>query len=267
LFFIAAKVLWFLTQPSSLIALAAIAGAVLSATAAWQRLGRRLLWGALAAVLIVGLSPLGDVLIRPLEQRFPRADIDKGAPIAGIIVLGGAEDGRAAGDAQELAGLNEAAERYTEAAALARRLPQVRLVFSGGVGTLLRRVPPEAESAGRLFAALGIAPERLVLEAQSRDTYENAVFSAKLLAPKAGERWLLITSAWHMPRAMACFRRAGFAVEAWPVDYRAPPAASLVRINDSLPDGLRRVDFVLREYVGLAAYYLAGRTDALFPAP
>ena len=266
MFFIAAKVLWFLAQPSSLIALAGIVGAALGATVAWQRLGRRLLWGALAALLIAGLSPLGDALIRPLEKRFPRADLDKGAPIAGIIVLGGAEDNRAEGWPQ-IAALNEAAERYTEAVALARRLPQVRLVFTGGTGTLLRKVPPEAESAGRLFAALGVAEERIVLEAQSRDTYENAVFTARLLAPKAGERWLLVTSAWHMPRAIACFRRAGFAVEAWPADYRAPPVASLVRINDSLPDGLRRVDFVLREWVGLAAYYLAGRTDALFPAP
>jgi uncharacterized SAM-binding protein YcdF (DUF218 family) len=264
-FFIAAKVLWFLAQPSSLIAMAAIAGAALSATA-WKRLGQRLLWGALAALLVCGLSPLGDALIRPLEQRFPRADLEQGAPVAGIIVLGGAEDSRAEGSPQ-VAALNEAAERYTEAVVLARRLPQARLVFTGGTGALLRTQAPEAESAGRLFTALGIAGERIVLEARSRDTYENALLTYRLLAPKPGERWLLVTSAWHMPRAIGCFRRAGFAVEAWPVDYRAPPAGRLVRINDSIPEGLRRFDFVLREYVGLAAYHLAGRTDALFPAP
>ena len=261
MFFVVAKVLWFLLQPSSLMLGAAIAGAILIASAR-KRLGRALLWGAIAALLICGLSPLGDLLIQPLERRFARADLEHGAPIAGIIVLGGAEDSRAEGSPQ-LAGLNEAAERYTEAVVLARRLPDVRLIFSGGSGALLRMQAPEAETAGRLFVALGIAKERLVLEQQSRDTYQNALFTARLLDPRPGERWLLVTSAWHMPRAIGCFRRAGFAVEAWPVDYRAPVA----RFNNSLPDGLRRVDFVMREYVGLLAYYLAGRTSALFPGP
>jgi uncharacterized SAM-binding protein YcdF (DUF218 family) len=261
-FFVVAKILWFLLQPSSLVLAAVLAGALLSATA-WQRLGRALLWGGIVALLVCGWSPLGDVLIRPLEQRFARAELDHGGAIAGIIVLGGAEDGRAEG-APELAGLNEAAERYTEAVLLARRLPEVRLIFSGGSGALLRKQAPEAETAGRLFVAFGVAKERLVLESQSRDTYQNAVFTARLLDPKPGERWLLVTSAWHMPRAIGCFRRAGFAVEAWPVDYRA---AAGIRFNDTLPDGLRRVDFVLREYAGLLAYYLVGRTTALFPAP
>jgi uncharacterized SAM-binding protein YcdF (DUF218 family) len=264
-FFIAAKVLWFLVQPSSLIMGALIAGALLARTA-WRRLARGLLWGGIVALLVCGLSPLGDVLIRPLEQRFPRADLERGAPIAGIIVLGGAEDSRAEGSPQ-IAALNEAAERYTEAVVLARRLPEARLVFSGGSGALLQTVPPEAEAAGRLFVALGIAKERLVLETQSRDTYQNALLTARLLDPKPGERWLLITSAWHMPRAMGCFRRAGFAVEAWPADYRAPRGLQLTRFHDSIPDGLRRIDFVMREYVGLVAYYLTGRTGAWFPAP
>ena len=92
---------------------------------------------------------------------------------------------------------------------------------------MLRTLPPEAHAAGRLFEALGIARERLVLEDKSRDTFENATLTARLVNPKPGERWLLVTSAWHMPRAMGCFRRAGVAVERWPVDYRAPRRVQL----------------------------------------
>jgi uncharacterized SAM-binding protein YcdF (DUF218 family) len=265
-FFILAKVFWFLLQPSSLLLATVIAGAALALTT-WRRLARGLLWGAIAALLICGLSPLGDVLIQPLEQRFPGVDLDRpGAPITGIIVLGGAEDNRAA-DIPQLGGLNEAAERYTEAVALARRLPAARLAFSGGSGALLTTEPAEAETAGRLFAALGIAKERITLESKSRDTCENALFSARLLDPRPEQRWLLVTSAWHMPRAMGCFRRARFAVEAWPVDYRAPRRLSLAQWNRSISEGLRRVDIVAREYVGLAVYYLAGRIDTLFPGP
>ena len=270
MFFVLAKVLWFLLQPSSLLIGAVVAGALLAPTR-WCRPGRRLAWGGAIALLICGLTPLGDVLIRPLEARFPRADIDHAAsngarPITGIIVLGGGEDGHAA-DSPQLAALNEAAERYTEAAALARRLPVARLVFSGGSGALLTAVVPEAEPAGRLFEALGIPNDRITLETRSRDTHENALFSARLLQPRPDQRWLLVTSAWHMPRAMGCFRRAGFAVEAWPVDYRTPRRLELVRLHNSIPEGLRRIDFVVREYVGLVAYYAAGRTDALWPAP
>jgi uncharacterized SAM-binding protein YcdF (DUF218 family) len=265
-FFVLAKVLWLLLQPSSLMVGAVVAGTVLSRTG-WHGLSRGLLWGAIAALVICGLSPLGDVLIRPLEYRFPRAEFEGGpVPITGIIVLGGAEDSRAV-DSPQLAALNEAAERYTEAVVLARRLPEAKLVFAGGSGNLLRTDPPEAVAAGRLFEALGIAKDRIVLETRSKDTFENAAFTARIVNPKAGQRWLLVTSAWHMPRAMGTFRTAGFPVEAWPVDYRAPRRLQFSRLHDSIPDGLRRIDFVMREYAGLVMYYLAGRTGALFPAP
>jgi uncharacterized SAM-binding protein YcdF (DUF218 family) len=264
-FFVLAKMLWFLLQPSSLMVGVMLAGAGLATTKRY-RLGRHLFWGGAIALLICGLTSVGDLLIRPLEARFPRADVADGAPIAGIIVLGGAEDSGAA-DSRQLAALNEAAERYTETLVLARRLPEARIVFTGGSGALLARQTPDAEVAGRLFAALGVPPERLTLEGESRTTYENALFTARLVHPRPNERWLLVTSAWHMPRAMGCFRRVGFAVEPWPVDFRAPRRLDLAQFRSSIPEGLRRIDFVTREYVGLVAYYLTGRTDALWPGP
>ena len=266
MFYVLAKVLWFLLQPSSLMVGAVIAGAALMATR-WRRLARVLLWGGSLALVAGGLSPLGDALIRPLEYRFEAPDLERvGVSIAGIIVLGGGADQQATGTPQ-IAGLNEAAERYTEAVALARRLPGARLVFAGGSGGLITADPPEAETAGRLFEALGVASDRITLETASRDTYENALFTARMLKPGPNQRWLLVTSAWHMPRAMGCFRRVGFAVEPWPVDYRTARAFDVTRMHTSIPEGLRRIDFIAKEYVGLAVYYLAGRTDALLPGP
>ena len=266
MFFPISKVLWALAQPSSLVALLLTAGVIL-ALPSRRRFAGALLVAGLLALWIGGYTPLGDILIQPLENRFPRPDLERdGRPVAGLIILGGAQD-TAAGAKRELAGLNEAAERITEAVALAHRFPQARVVFSGGSGALLRSEPPEAVSAGRLLEALGVARERLTLEGRSRDTYENAVFTAGLLKPAAGERWLLITSAWHMPRAMGCFRKAGLAVQAWPVDYRTGDPLDLTRFHGSYTEGLRRIDFVMREYAGLVFYYLAGRTDALLPGP
>jgi uncharacterized SAM-binding protein YcdF (DUF218 family) len=264
LFFYAAKILWMLLQPSALIAEALLAGLILTWTP-WARLGRRLLAGGVIAFIAIALLPLGEWLVIPLENRFPRADLAAGAPPTGIIILGGAEDARA-DPARELAGLNESAERYTEAVALSRRFPQARIAFTGGTNLLVLSAAGESVTAGRLLQALGVDKARITLEGRSRDTYENAVFTRDLVKPAPGERWLLVTSAWHMPRAMGCFRRAGFAVEPWPVDYRTHGRYGLWP-NDRPSDGLHQFDAAAREYAGLLMYYLRGRTDALFPRP
>ena len=153
-----------------------------------------------------------------MEQRFPPWDASRGAP-DGIVVLGGAItlDVSAARGA---VALNEAAERITVAVELARRYPNARIIFSGGSNFLLASDAVEAAIAVQEFEALGIAHERITAEEQSRNTIENAVFSQLLANPKPGERWMLVTSAYHMPRAMAAFRAAGFPIEAYPVDWR-----------------------------------------------
>ena len=175
-----------------------------------------------------------------------------------------AEDVSAARDA---VALNEAAERITVAAELARRYPRARIVFSGGTNALIFDAGAEAAFAVRQLEALGVAHERITAEEQSRNTIENAVFSRLLANPKPGERWLLVTSAYHMPRAMAVFRAAGFAVEAYPVDWRTRGPADVLRPFGSLGDGLRETDAAAHEWIGLLAYRLAGKTSELFPGP
>jgi uncharacterized SAM-binding protein YcdF (DUF218 family) len=265
MFFTASKVVWFLLQPSSLCVLALIGGTILMRTS-WQRSARALVTGATLALVLFGLSPLSNVLIKPLEERFPRPDSWPVGRVDGIVVVGGAEDTRGAGG-RELMALNEAAERLTEAVALARRHPEARVVLSGGSTALLFEDKPAAEAAAELVAALGVTRDRITVENRSRNTHENALFTRELVAPKPGERWLLVTSAWHMPRAIGCFRRAGFAIEPWPVDYRAPSGLRLALPLNNVADGLRRTDLLAREYIGLTVYYLMGRTSALLPGP
>lgn len=263
MFFYVSKVAGFFLQPSNLIVGLILLGALALFARRHERVGRVALGIGVLGLIVAGYSPLSQILIAPLEGRFPRAEIMRGPPVAGVIILGGAEDGRA-GTQKELAGLNEAAERITEGAALGLRLKQARVLFTGGNGHLLKELPAEAVTSGRLLEALGIERRRLLLEDKSRNTWENAVFSKALAAPKPGERWLLVTSSWHMPRAVGCFRAAGFPVEAWPVDYRLGPGLAF---EDSYISGIRQLDFAVREYIGLLAYYLTGKTSALLPAP
>jgi uncharacterized SAM-binding protein YcdF (DUF218 family) len=261
--FIASKILGFFAMPSNVLVAAGLLGLVLMRAKQTARAGRRLVAAALVLLLAFGLSPLGRLLMVPLEERFPPWDASRGAP-DGIVVLGGVIEPEAADRPDS--GLNEAAERITAIAGLARRFPAAKILFSGG-DILMRSGHSEAQAAGVLFESFGIPASRLILEDQSRTTAENAAFSLQLATPKPGERWLLVTSAWHMPRAIGAFRKAGFPVEAYPVDYRTPGAGGMWIPFGSVSTGLRRTDTAMREWFGLVTYWLTGRSSALFPGP
>jgi uncharacterized SAM-binding protein YcdF (DUF218 family) len=264
MFFILSKVLGFFTLPSNILISIGLLGLLLLFTSR-VRLASFLVVTSLVLLAIVGFSPLGNVLILPLEQRFPPWDPSRGPP-DGIVVLGGAivPDVSAARNA---AALNDGAERITVTAELARRYPRARIIFAGGSNALVFDEPIEAAIAIREFEALGIDRDRITAEEQSRNTVENAVFSRLIADPKPGERWLLVTSAYHMPRAMGVFRAAGFPIEAYPVDWRTRGMIDLLRGFPSLGEGLARTDTAVREWAGLLAYRLAGNTQEFFPAP
>ena len=263
MFFVLSKVLGFLAVPSNFLAVAALVGAVLLLTR-WQRLARCLLVGSILTIAVLGFSPLSNVLLLSLSERFPAWDVGRGAPY-GIIVLGGAidPDVSAARNAIEL---DSSAERALALLTLARRFPDARVVFSGGSGSLAGGLP-ETPFAEKLLAEFGLTGDRFIFEAASRTTLENATESFRLLAPKPGQRFLLVTSSFHMPRSMGVFRKAGFEVEAYPVDWRTRGMADALQPFHRLSAGLARADVAIHEWTGLIAYRLAGRTTSLYPGP
>lgn len=261
------KILWALLQPSSLLGLMVVAGVALARKQSTARFGLRLATFGIVLVAVLGLTPLATILLLPLEQRFPQPVVRDGSTdFTGIVVLGGAEDPRVSAARGRLH-LNEAAERITEGGLLAKRLPSARLVFAGGAGLLFIRDISGAGSVAAFWHGMGIEPERILLEEKSRNTHENALFVHNLVRPKPGDRWLLVTSAAHMPRSMGIFRRAGFDVTAYPVDFRTLGSGEDLEPFGSVPGGLRRLDDAFKEWVGLVAYWIMGRTSALFPAP
>lgn len=163
--------------------------------------------------------------------------------------------------------VNEAAERLTEGVRLAKRLSGVPVVFTGGSAGLMVSLPGAARPVGQFLADMGITPERIVIEDRSRNTHENALFTRDLVKPAPGRRWVLVTSAAHMPRSVGVFRKAGFDVIPYPVDYRTRGPEDLLRPFERIPAGLERTDVAAREWIGLVAYWLTGRTDTLFPGP
>ncbi|HEX8164654.1 MAG TPA: YdcF family protein [Beijerinckiaceae bacterium] len=264
MFYAASKVLWFLATPSNLLPALGLVGVVLMLTRL-RRTGLALALVGTLGVLAAGLSPLATWAILPLEERFPPFR-DDGLAVDGIVVLGGAVEAEETLKRGQLT-VNEAGERVIALGDLARRHPAAKIVFSGGGGTLLFDEPAESQALARFAATLGVPRDRLILEERSRTTRENALFSRPLADPRPGERWLLVTSAWHMPRAMGTFRQAGFPVTAYPVDYRTAGAKDAARPFAFTANGLRRLDIAVKEWLGLAAYRLAGYTDALLPGP
>ena len=150
---------------------------------------------------------------------------------------------------------------------LARRYPQAQIIYAGGGSEFAPDTTPEADLLERTIGALGLPAARVSYERRSLNTYQNALYAKAMAQPKAGERWLLVTSAFHMPRAVGSFRAAGFEVEAYPVDFRTAGNASLLKPFAFISQGLRLTDTATKEWIGLLSYYLTGKTSALFPAP
>ena len=263
MFFYLSKVFWFFVQPLNLTIFLLLAGLV----AAMIGSRRLAVTGSVLAFLILGLSAwtsLGAMMLNPLEERFARPPLPE--KVDGIVVLGGGFEG-AINLVRGGYELNSGGDRMVETAILARRFPTARVVVSGGTGELFLEGEGDAATAPRLLTALGVTADRLILENKSRNTYENAVFTKELVTPKPGETWLLVTSAFHMPRAKALFDKAGFATIPWPVDYRTTGREGIGLFRDNPADSLQVTTMAIREWIGLFAYWISGRIDQPFPAP
>jgi uncharacterized SAM-binding protein YcdF (DUF218 family) len=263
MFYALSKIIFFLLRPSNAIIFGLLLGIVLR----WfgrRRSGTTIFVAAFLVLLASAFTALPSLLLAPLETRFPAVEPE--TPPTGIIILGGALDTVATarwGSPQ----LIDGAERIVVVADLARRYPDARLVYTGGRMDMIEGEEPEAVIAARVFETFGISPERLTIETTSRNTRENAVNTWDVVRPETGETWLLVTSAFHMPRAMGVFRTAGWTgMAAYPVDFRSLEGVPVLG-RQFASEGLFLTDIVVKEWLGLVAYRFAGYTDALFPEP
>lgn len=264
MFFTLSKIFWFFAQPLNF-AILLMALTLIMLIFAWRRLAMVAASGSFLILALGAWTSLGALMMHPLEDRFARP-VSLPEKVDGIIVLGGGFEGgvNLARGGYEL---NASGDRFVEAAILARLHPEAKVVVTGGTGTLMLDGEADGVTAPRLLNALGVAPERLVLESRSRNTYENAVFTKEMVGAKPSETWLLITSAFHMPRSVGIFRKAGFNVVPWPVDYRTSGQEIIGLAQDNPQDSLQNMTIAMREWVGLFAYWMTSRIDQMLPAP
>ena len=265
MFFVLSKTVGFFAWATNFCLALGLLGLLLLPTR-FLRAGARFIAASMLILLLWGVWPLGIATALLLEQRFPRWDSSRGPP-DGIIVVGGAINARNSALRGTIT-LNAQAERVTVVADLARRYPNARIVFAGGDSSLLLPGAAEADFVLQLWETFGITRERVLLERESRNTVENANFSKALVNAKPGERWLLVTSALHMPRTVGVFRHAGFPVEAYPVDWRTVGWQDLLVIpGTSLATRLTTTDLAAHEAFGLLIYWLTGKSSGLLPGP
>ena len=249
------KIIALITQPLYWVALVLAASVLVYKK---PRLQRGLSAFGLALLLAIGWQPLPDYLLRALESQnpevLPDADLSR---FVGVLVLGGSSEPGYVAATHRHPQTNAAAERLIASVALLRRNPQLPIVFTGGEGRLLGEGPSEAQRAQDFFDSMGVPRTQVRYESASRNTYENASFSANLPGVDKTQAWLIITSAFHMPRAMATFSKAGWNVSAYPVDFRTGDATPWSEY--SLRDAVDHWQIALHEWVGTLAYRVAGR--------
>ena len=259
--FIFGKLLWAVVQPGNLLLLALLGGFLLLLGSRGRR-GRILIGLSAIGFLMFAVVPVGPAMLLFLEQRFPRPQMlpDR---IDGILVLGGAVDpvlSLAYGETV----FNSSVARVLAGIALARKHPEAKLALVGGEGELFPVGFAEARATLGFVLEEGIATSRIILEERSRSTHENALLAKEQIQPGPAETWVLVTSAFHMPRAVASFRAVDWRVIPYPVDFKVDPKTGL-KINFNLTDGLAAATTAGKEWVGLIGYRLRGWTRELSP--
>ncbi len=263
MFFWLSKILWFLVHPLNLLFIGICAIAICFLFS-WNRSARAISYSMAIVCIAIATLPIGVSVVQELENRFP-ANPALPAEIEGIVVLGGVLNAKMTRVRGGLS-INDAVERISEVKVLLEHSPQARIVFSGGSGNPLDQENKEAHVAPDAFRRFAIDPDRVLFEDQSRNTFENAKFTFDIIKPKRDENWILITSAFHMPRSVGAFRKAGWHVIPYPVDF-VTTGDMTFRPSFNFMGGVSAFSRALHECLGLLFYWLTDRSESLFPAP
>ena len=261
LFFYISKLIWLLVSPDSLLLIIIIISLALLYIGK-TKFVKKLLTLTSVLLFFIAFFPAGEWLLYPLESRF-QTNPSLPKKIDGIVILSGAE-------APELSHMwdqveiGAAAERDLAFLNLARQYPNAKLIFTGGTGSLTKQDYKAADVAKKLFKQQNFDIKRIMFERDSRNTYENAIYSKDIAKPLKNENWILITTSWHMPRSVGIFCKEKWPVIPYPVDHQSY-RNSLFRVNFNLSGNLDTLKTGIKEWLGLFAYYLSGKTTSLLP--
>lgn len=261
LFFYASKVIWALVSPDSLILLLLLASFLLMLMKRVQ-LAKRILGVVVVALTTISFLPVAHTVVFPLESRFP---VNPQLPeqVDGIIVLSGGVNARQSSLTGQIQ-VNEQFERELAMVELMNRYPDAKVIYSGGSSSILNQTYRGADGVKQLIEQFGVATDRVIFERDSRNTYESSINLPQMLNPEPMENWVLITSAFHMPRSVGAFCANNWSVFPYPVDMKTEGEISW-RPGLNFAENMVLLKLGTKEWIGLLAYRLTLKTDALFP--
>ncbi len=261
MFFVLSKVFWVLMQPLN--ALCALGLAGWGIRVRWPSLGQRLMNMALIAIILIGLLPIGPVMITWLERQYPTPQTLP-QTIDGLILLGGPFEASRSMKTNQLV-VNDQIDRGLCFAKLAKEYPNAKLVFTGGAGDITNPQANETPYAKNFFDIVGLSDRKILYESESRNTHENAVLTKALVAPSDSQTWAVITSGYHMPRSMATFHNAGWNVLPYQCDLRTDGTYNPLDGLPNIAANFGLMNLALKEIIGTVAYYVTGKSAFLFP--
>ncbi len=261
LFFISSKILWLIISPENLIVIALFATFILFLSKK-LRLAKKFFYVTSSTIFIIALFPIGSWLIYPLETQFP-AHPNLPEKIDGIILLGGSfntSSSQAWGKVQT----NNFADRIHSFIALKYKYPNAKAIFTGGIASVNSTYPTEAFFAQKLFNDMGLEDEQILYESKARNSYENIIYAKRLALPKQGENWIVVSSAFHLPRTVGIFCQQNWPIIPYPADFHSNPD-SMFMPELNLSDNLNLLNYAIHEWIGLIAYHLTGKTTEWLP--
>jgi len=252
MFFLLSKILEPLLQPLTYIVLLTLFALIFFHK---PRLSKTCLLLALICVFTFSTPFLPNALIAHLEHRYtppdPLPHVDAVIVLSGMVVL--------EKSTPEKIEFGEGVERILEGIRLVKQGVADRLILSGGSGSLTEQTKSEARMLRQFAMDFGIPDQRILVEPSSRNTYENAVETAKLMRRHGISSSILVTTASHLPRAMGCFRKIGVEPIPYGVDFHSDQNSHITP-GDFIPNvgNLRGLTWILHEYFGLVMYKAAG---------
>jgi uncharacterized SAM-binding protein YcdF (DUF218 family) len=222
---------------------------------------RRKRWALIAALAVLYISSMplvGNRLTYWLESSYPALAIAQVENADAIVPLGGIF-GPSVADGF-LPNVGEANERLEAGIVLWQQKKAAWLVFTGGRSPWAKQAESEGAASKRAATARGVPAEQIAITADVGNTIDEAYAVAHLMGERGWHKIILVTSAWHMPRAARLFRKAGVDFVPFPVDFQIDPKGHLT-VLDFLPraEGLQRTETALREWYGILFYALTRR--------
>ncbi|MGI9399744.1 MAG: YdcF family protein [Rhizobiaceae bacterium] len=254
------KLFWFFARPLNLLFILALFCAV-AARLGYRRFARGLLVLIAITFVLIGFTQLPDWAVLKLETAIAMGELPEKPE--GIIVLGGGLTANAAAREADYA-MGEASDRLIKGLELKQLFPDARFIYSGGAASFNPDAEPETTAAAQIISGLYGDGFDFELETKSLNTWQNAAYVAEMIDDTNSGEFLLVTSAFHMPRALGCFRKAGVNVVPIPADYRADKLV-FPYLTGSTAEQFLKMSIVIKELIGLVVYRLTDRIDEFLP--